>query len=71
MGGAGDNDVPLSSLSRWGQFFTKPAEVHTFAGGHFFIESHQNVVLALIKQLLQNWLSGAIRAHCHDKLVAV
>uniref|UniRef100_A0A486XVU9 Thioesterase in siderophore biosynthesis gene cluster n=1 Tax=Rheinheimera sp. BAL341 TaxID=1708203 RepID=A0A486XVU9_9GAMM len=56
LGGQNDVDVPLENLSYWGNFFSKNLHVHTFAGGHFFIETQRNEVIALVRRLLQSWL---------------
>lgn len=55
LGGQDDEDVPLENLSNWGRFFKKNVHVHPVSGGHFFIETQQSEVIALVRRLLQTW----------------
>lgn len=52
FGGRDDRDVPIADLAQWQQFFGHNAQVQTFDGGHFFIETQQQEVLSVIVSLL-------------------
>tara|TARA_R110002033_G_scaffold156232_1_gene192528 strand:+ start:1827 stop:2630 length:804 start_codon:yes stop_codon:yes gene_type:complete len=60
LGGEDDVDVPVENLPLWGNFFNNNVKVHTFVGDHFFIESQQDAVVRLVKQLLQTHLLGVV-----------
>lgn len=63
LGGHADADVPVATLSDWGNFFQRTPQVHTFSDGHFFIESQQSEVLSLIRSLSQGWLAMSAPQH--------
>lgn len=65
LGGLDDVDVPLENLPHWGRFFSKKMHVHTFAGGHFFIETHQSEVIALVRRLLKGGNNSLTCAPAH------
>ena len=52
IGGREDTGVPQSSLDAWGELVDGPFETHMFDGGHFFIQSHAEIVLPKIRSLL-------------------
>ena len=45
LGGTEDFDWPLETLAAWRVHTTSTAQVHTFAGGHFFIETAREAFL--------------------------
>lgn len=63
LGGENDVDVPVETLSRWGNFFSKKLQVHTFPGDHFFIEIYQEEIVSLVRQILHTCLLKAEVAH--------
>lgn len=56
LGGQDDVDVPLEKLANWGRFFSKNIHIHSFFGGHFFIETQQSEVVELVRRLLKSLL---------------
>ncbi|BBM00791.1 thioesterase II family protein [Microbulbifer sp. GL-2] len=48
-----DNNVPMSRLSEWGQYFKSIPEIYQFPGKHFFIETHADIVLNQLNILIE------------------
>lgn len=53
-----DDDVTADELAAWGDLTRGPCAVHTFAGGHFFLESAAPALL----RTLEGTLASLIRA---------
>jgi surfactin synthase thioesterase subunit len=50
--GAGDSHTTVEHADKWQEETTGPCEVHTFEGGHFFIQSDKDKVLACLRAVL-------------------
>lgn len=56
FGGEDDVDISLLKLNSWGDLFTTDANVELFPGNHFFIDSHNDLVLKKINTIIQDCL---------------
>jgi len=56
FGGEEDIDISLVQLESWGEFFTHPASIHCFKGGHFFIEKQKEAIKRQILDITENVL---------------
>lgn len=52
LGGVNDPDVSVESLEKWQELFTPPVKIHTFEGGHFFIDECKKDVLTIVNDIL-------------------
>lgn len=52
FGGTEDFDWPLETLAAWREHTTSTARVHTFAGGHFFIDTAREAFLSQLAESL-------------------
>jgi len=52
LGGTKDADIPLSCLDGWSNFFDLGAEIFTFAGDHFFIDSHRGDIISFVSSVI-------------------
>lgn len=53
LGGSEDEESEEDRLPAWQRHTTGPFDVHVFDGGHFFIQSQETEVLALLRGLLE------------------
>jgi medium-chain acyl-[acyl-carrier-protein] hydrolase len=53
FGGDADRAVPHDELAAWAEQTTGPWEVDHFVGGHFYLQSHQAELVALVANRLQ------------------
>lgn len=58
FGGENDNDICLSELNSWGDFFKTTPDVHLLPGDHFFIDSHSEFIQQKIYDIIQNCLNN-------------
>jgi medium-chain acyl-[acyl-carrier-protein] hydrolase len=59
LGGAEDPSTPLAALDDWKEQTRGPFETRSFPGGHFFINSMGDAIVALVRDALAN-----ARARC-------
>ena len=57
FGGQEDVRVSLEDLQSWQTFFSPQADIQVFPGGHFFIESHTEVVLDKLNNIIEQVLN--------------
>lgn len=50
--GGKEDTITLESLNQWSEFFSQPANIIQMLGGHFFIDSHRELVLRQVNQIL-------------------
>lgn len=53
FGGEADPEVPPSGIEGWKAQSSRPVEVTTFPGGHFYINTYRNDVLAAVRRALE------------------
>lgn len=53
LGGEEDTLVPEYQLRAWQQHFEQTIEIKLFPGGHFFIDKHQNLLMAYLLNFLR------------------
>ncbi len=52
LSGKDDIDITQFHLESWGNFFNTKQEIHMIPGNHFFIESHKDVVLEKVNEII-------------------
>lgn len=57
--GADDREATVVHADKWQEETTGPCAVHTFAGGHFFIQSEREAVLACLGAVLSGEVAHA------------
>ncbi len=60
FGGIDDFDWPLETLAAWREHTTSTARVHTFAGGHFFIDTAREAFLRQLAACLAPLVCGSV-----------
>ncbi|SFD15750.1 thioesterase II family protein [Pseudoalteromonas denitrificans] len=60
FGGEDDTDVTNDDLYLWQQFFKPKAKTTKFPGGHFFINSHKELVLEKVNKVLSMYINKTI-----------
>jgi len=56
LGGEDDVEISLSKLNSWGDFFITDADVQLLPGGHFFIDSHSELVQQKVNGIIHDCL---------------
>lgn len=59
FGGKEDRNVPIDRLSEWSSHFHTHPEIYQFPGGHFFIETHSDIVLHRLCEIIESILTKA------------
>lgn len=54
LGGKEDTTVPYSKLKAWENYTTKEFTINLFPGGHFFLNTYKEGVLATISTIIKN-----------------
>jgi medium-chain acyl-[acyl-carrier-protein] hydrolase len=52
LGGSGDRLAPAETLEEWGSYTRESFDVSVYAGGHFFLHSDEEAVLATVAERL-------------------
>jgi medium-chain acyl-[acyl-carrier-protein] hydrolase len=51
--GGEEDDITIEQLNSWKKFFNQEKQVNLLPGGHFFIDSHSEIVFKHVNQILQ------------------
>lgn len=58
FGGKGDTGVPMAHLEAWRAHTREPLRMHLLPGGHFFLQSAQAELLALLSAELRRYVAA-------------
>lgn len=62
LGGRDDHSVPFERLRAWREHTTREISLHSFPGGHFFVNTARDRVIATVREQLERRAAGLIDA---------